>query len=120
MLWSYNDDFARTITPVSSRRPLSQRDCSFGHGQNNLNDCNHRSIPQAKAPVFVRGVLRGRAGAFAYADGNDLGMPPANHKERTLEKDSRWTANDVLYGVLIQLNKGSFNATTKFSANGPA
>src|SRR5271165_6407094 len=57
MLWSYNDDFPRTIAPLSSRRPLSQRDCSFAHGQNNLNDGNHRSIPQAKAPVFARGVL---------------------------------------------------------------
>ena len=72
MLWSYYDDFARTIAPLSSRRPLSQRDCSFGHGQNNLNDCNHRSIPQAKAPVFARrcataaGEACRRVGVLAY------------------------------------------------------
>src|SRR5208337_548897 len=98
IMWSYKDDFARTIASLSSRRPLSQRDRSFGHGQNNLNDCNHRSIPQAKAPVFARGVLpRQRLEPSLALTGTIQGCP-RHHKERTLEKDSHWTVNDVLYG----------------------
>jgi len=91
MLWSYRDDFARTIASLSSRRPLSQRDRSFGHGQNNLNDCNHRSIPQAKAPAFCpgRATAAAKAGAFAYADGNDPGLPPG------ITKKERWKKTHI-------------------------